>query len=283
MAYEILPHTAEISRAKPTCFLFLIDQSGSMADPFGGGTGGRQKADGVATLINRLLQDLLGRCSKPEVWDYFDVGVIGYGASVGPGFGGALSGRELVPISQVASNPARIETRVAKEVDDTGKTVESPEEFYVWLDAVANGGTPMRQALSMGRTIIQNWVTHHSDSYPPTVVNITDGEWTDADPAQEADNIRGLSTTNGNVLLYNVHISSNPSSEIVLPDNESVLPDQYAKQLFRISSILPPGQRDLARTKGYPVSDQSRGLAFNATQVVLADLLTIGTQTPGLR
>ena len=32
-----MPYTAEISRANPTCFLFLIDQSGSMADPFGGG------------------------------------------------------------------------------------------------------------------------------------------------------------------------------------------------------------------------------------------------------
>ena len=39
-----MPYTAEISRANPTCFLFLIDQSGSMADSFGTEGAGR-KAD----------------------------------------------------------------------------------------------------------------------------------------------------------------------------------------------------------------------------------------------
>jgi hypothetical protein len=53
-----MPYTAEISRANPSCFLFLIDQSGSMADPFGGGAA-RRKADGVADAINRLLQNLV--------------------------------------------------------------------------------------------------------------------------------------------------------------------------------------------------------------------------------
>ena len=43
MSYE-----AEISRSNPSCFVFLIDQSGSMGDPFGGAGEHRRKADGVA-------------------------------------------------------------------------------------------------------------------------------------------------------------------------------------------------------------------------------------------
>ena len=31
-----MPYTADISRAKPGCFLFLIDQSGSMEEGLGG-------------------------------------------------------------------------------------------------------------------------------------------------------------------------------------------------------------------------------------------------------
>ena len=51
-----MPYTAEVSRSNPSCFLFLIDQSGSMEDPFGG-EAGRTKAEGLADAINRLLRD----------------------------------------------------------------------------------------------------------------------------------------------------------------------------------------------------------------------------------
>jgi hypothetical protein len=44
MAYQ-----AEISRSNPSCFLFLLDQSGYMAYPFAG-SGGRSKADELPTI-----------------------------------------------------------------------------------------------------------------------------------------------------------------------------------------------------------------------------------------
>src|SRR5579864_1005709 len=99
-----MPYSAEISRANPSCFLFVIDQSGSMNDSIGGSETGKRKADGVSDAVNRLLQELTLKCVRAEgqVWDYYSVGVIGYGASVGPAYGGALAGRELVPISQLA-------------------------------------------------------------------------------------------------------------------------------------------------------------------------------------
>src|ERR687888_964136 len=98
-----MPYIAEISRVHPSCFLFLIDRSGSMGDPFSGGTEGKSKADGVADAINRLLQNLVIKCAKSEgVRDYYHVGVLGYGDRIGPAFEGALAGQDLVPISQVA-------------------------------------------------------------------------------------------------------------------------------------------------------------------------------------
>src|SRR6266404_2591753 len=103
-----MAYTAEISRNNPSCFLFLIDQSGSMVDNFSGEVA-KKKADGVADAINKLLQNLVIRCAKEEgVRDYFHVGVIGYGATVASAFGGQLAGRELVPVSEIANSPARI-------------------------------------------------------------------------------------------------------------------------------------------------------------------------------
>src|SRR5207302_780651 len=111
MAYQ-----AEISRKNPGCFLFLVDQSESMEDPFGGGEAGRQKAEELATILNKLIHNLCIRCSKSDsIYDYFHVGVLGYSEdSCKPALGGELSGRSLVPISELANKPLRIEDRVKK-------------------------------------------------------------------------------------------------------------------------------------------------------------------------
>ena len=92
-----MPYAAEISRTNPTCFIFLVDQSSSMLKPFAGQTD-KQKAEGVADAINRLLQNLILKCAKSDgIRDYFHVGVIGYGGSVASALGGALAGQTLVP------------------------------------------------------------------------------------------------------------------------------------------------------------------------------------------
>ena len=58
-----MPYQAEISRANPSCFLFLIDQSGSMEDPFAGSDSKRRKADLLADAINRLdFEQALAAC-----------------------------------------------------------------------------------------------------------------------------------------------------------------------------------------------------------------------------
>ncbi len=88
-----------------------------MADAFGGDAS-KKKADKVADVINRFLQNLTIKCGKNEgIRDYYHVVVIGYGAQVGPAFTGTLAGRELVPISEIGNSPARLDER-GKKVDD---------------------------------------------------------------------------------------------------------------------------------------------------------------------
>lgn len=72
-----MSHEAQISRTSPTAFLFVVDQSGSMADRM---SSGKSKAEFVSDALNRTLMNLIGRCTKSEgVRDYFEIGVIGYG------------------------------------------------------------------------------------------------------------------------------------------------------------------------------------------------------------
>ena len=119
-----------------------------------------------------------------------------------------------------------------------------------------------------------------SDSYPPIVINVTDGQATDGDPEPNAGEIRSRETNDGNALLFNVHLSSVPAMPIQYPDSESGLPDEYAEMLFRMSSAFPEPIRNLAAAMDLPVNEQSRGFVFNADMAALVQFLDIGTRGP---
>ena len=280
MAYE-----AEISRKNPGCFLFLIDQSESMEDPFGGGEDGRKKAEELATILNKLIHNLCIRCAKSEsVYDYFHVGVLGYSEdSSKPALGGELSGRSLVPISELASKPLRIEERVKKSDDGAGGVMDQTVKFPVWFDAYWKGGTPMCAGLKEATGIVGTWCQDHPKGFPPIVINITDGEATDGDLVAEARKLTAVGGEDGSALLFNIHLSSTAGPSIELPSNANKLPDQHAKQLFEASSKLTPFMVARAQELGMPAADNSRGFIFNAQPLHVIHFLDIGTRPANVR
>ena len=281
-----MPYSAEISRKNPGCFLFLLDQSGSMEDPFGGGEQGRKKADELATVINKLIHNLSIRCAKSDsIYDYFHVGVVGYGADtvVKPAFAGPLAGRDLVPISQLADNPLRIEDRVKKVDDGAGGLVEQTVKFPVWFEPTFMGGTPMCGALDKAAEVVQHWVSEHGRGFPPIVINITDGEATDGDPLPKAQALCSIGTDDGAAMLFNVHLSSTSGPAIELPSTAERLPDEFAKLLFEMSSPLTPFMIGRAKEMGMPAEDGARGFVFNAQPVQVIQFLDIGTRPANLR
>lgn len=204
-------YDAEIDRGHPGCLMFLVDQSGSMNDTFAGSPETR-KADAAADAINDLLLNLVIQCTQnfgegPR--NYFDVGVIGYGSNSGVGscFRGALRGRTLVSLSDLAANTLRIDERSTQVTDNTGDTVGALIRFPVWLDPVAEGSAPMRDAVHLAGTLLDSWVAQHAMSYPPIVINITGGK-ADTDPIAAAGRLTAIRTANGTVLLYNIYLSS---------------------------------------------------------------------------
>jgi hypothetical protein len=278
-----MPYTAEISRVNPSCFIFLIDQSFSMNDPIPGSDGIR-KCDSVADAINRLLHTLVLKCARGEgIRNFYEVAVIGYGAEVAPAFSGKLAGRDIVPISEVAASPARVEERTKQVDNGSGEMISKKVKVPVWFEPKAKGTTPMGQALDLACKLLADWTAAHQGSYPPIVINITDGEATDAGPVPQAERLRNLSTFDGNVLLFNCHISSKPVAPIIFPDHNGELPDDFARQLFSVSSVLPESLRQLAANENIAFSPQTRGFAFNADLSELIRFLDIGTRSSNLR
>jgi len=279
-----MPYSAEISRARPSCILFLIDQSASMEDPFGGDRS-RRKMHGVADAVNRLLHTLILRCTTASgVKHAYDLGVVGYGREIRVGFShDTLAGRELAPISEVAEAPAEIETRTVKVEDGAGGLVTQEKRVPIWFRPVADGPTPMAAALEAALRILQSWLPAHPDAFPPIVIHITDGDATDGDPLPKAKALQELGTTDGQVLLFNCHISDHAAQPVEFPATEEGLPDEFAKLLFRMSSVLPSRFREEASAEGCPIASQSRGFVFNADLVRLIGFLDIGTRASNLR
>lgn len=280
-------YSAEISRANPTCFVFLLDQSASMQDPIGSGEGGegQRKCDVVADALNRLLSELTIKCAKEEgVRDYFSVSVIGYGGSnVGPALAGPLAGQILAPLSDIAGSPARLESRTKKVPDGAGGLVEQQVKFPIWVDPVASGGTPMVGALTRAQSVVSGWLNEHPACFPPVVLNLTDGEANDGDPTGPAETLRQLASADGAVLMFNLHVSSDSNAPISFPDSDASLPNQHAKLLFNMSSTLPGHMRSYAEQQGIAVSEGTRGFVFNAGITSIVQFLDIGTRASDLR
>jgi len=273
-----MPYSAEISRTNPTCLLFLVDQSSSMDGTFGGQPG-KKKSEGVADAINRLLQNLVLKCAKADgVRDYFHVGVIGYGATVGAKLAGAKPEQMLIPISVIANHPLRVEQRKRMVDDGAGGLIEQSYRFPVWFEPVAAGKTPMGAALALAEKTAAAFLKRHPNCFPPLVLNLTDGHPTDGNPLEASKELRALTSSDGSVLMFNAHISSQPAPALCFPASDATLPDVYAKLLFHMSSVLPPKLRGAAEEEGYAVATTSRGFVFNADLVAVVRFLELGTR-----
>ncbi|MCI0719649.1 MAG: VWA domain-containing protein [Acidobacteria bacterium] len=277
-----MSYSAEISRASPSVFLFIIDQSGSMDEKMPDGI---SKSNFVADVLNKTLYHLIIRCTKLEgVRNYFDVGVIAYGGTgVGAGFSGALSGNVLHPLSAIEASPLRVEERTKRVPDGAGGLVDQAVKFPVWFNPVNEGGTPMCEAMRHAAEMLVQWCDSHQGSYPPTVIHVTDGQSTDGDPEGIADALKKISTSDGQCLLFNLHIDASGGDAIIFPSSESGLPDAYSKMLFRMSSAFPPHLVKAAHDKKYNVSNEARFFGYKAGYEGIVDFFDIGTRASNLR
>ena len=280
-----MSYTAEISRKNPGCFLFLVDQSGSMRGALGGQPGS-YKHEQASAALNRTVSEIIQRCSNgEEIWNYFHVGIVTYNTT-GTGVPVVTTPFEDVGASapfrlaREVGEAAEIIDRPVKESDGKGGLIELTVGVPEWLAPEASGATPMCEALTLAKQALAQWVSEHPESFPPIVINISDGAATDGDPVPVARDIMKVATRDGDTLLFNVHLSEVSAAPITYPENEEDLPqnDDFALDLFRMSSVLPESSRGQAVNLGIPVTDQSRGYVFNSDLAALVQFLEIGTR-----
>lgn len=260
----------------PGCMIFLLDQSASMSDQFGPTQAGRgrKKCDMVATILNNFLNELITINTIPSsdgssvVRPRADICVLGYsGSSVQPALTGQLAGREFVNLPDLQQFPIDVEMRKQKETDDSGNEYETLIPFPIWIQPKASMGTPMCAALELAYDLANHWAITHPDNYPPVIINVTDGQATDGEPAPVAQRLTQIATNDGQALLFNVHITTLSDPEVRYPASESELPnDRYARLLFDMSSPIPESSRQQLETLlGQTVQSSARGMIFNGS------------------
>ena len=126
---------------------------------------------------------------------------------------------------------------------------------------------------------------HEKDCYPPTIINITDGQFTDAtveDMQQEANELKSMFTNDGNVLLFNIHIVPSKDYRVVYPVDKSELKgNKFGEILYHLSSLLPLRyNQDIARFRDdNDPNIRHKAMAFNTDMSTLIQLMDIGTPT----
>lgn len=261
--------TLQISSTHPCLIIYLLDQSGSMIEKFG--YEDTSKASKLAESVNEIIFETGLKCygSNGNLKNRFELSVVGYGANTGtvePAWEGNLQDHWVVSIGEVFTNAIGEENGIP-----------------IWVKPKAGHDTPMTKAFENAYRICEAWINwgNHIDCHPPIIINISDGEATDAGISDSklintVNNLKSLGTNYGKVNILNIHISSAGGDSILFPQSLRNQTRQ-ASLLFDLSTELNHRMTALANNLGYNVQQGAKGYVYNGSAKNLMDFLNIGS------
>lgn len=272
------PNSKQWSSATPGYIIFLVDQSGSMQESY---TEGKTRAEFTSLVINRTINELINTNMDGEkVKDRVFVSMIGYGGS------SALAVDDIRSdyLSSFADNPLRMTNLKKKVSDGAGGLIEIDEQMPIFIEPTANGLTPMADALSFAKELIEGWLQKKPDNPAPIIINISDGlpyTGTSVDDAMNkaisvSKEIMAINSADGNPLIFNSHIGEGVN-KCGFEESESELSDDQAKFLFKISSKVPESYKQAAVKQDFKVKSESRGFVSNADPESFIKFINFGS------
>lgn len=266
------------SSATPGLLIILIDQSGSMMNPY---CNGDSRTEFSAKVINRVINTIIKKnFNKDKPKNRCFISVIGYGYEV----------KELCSgfLEDLYNNPIRVENRTQKVPDGNGGLVDVAVNQPIWVEPIKEDKwTNMRDGFKMAKQLVEDWIADKPECPAPVIINISDGEpyygHLDEDTCirettEVAKQIMNISNNDGHVLIFNAEIGDGghmiiaPSSE-----NEVASAGRPARFLYEISSVIPAGYKIAAAKNELSIKEGSKGCIFNADAVELIKLIDFGS------
>lgn len=261
-------------RKTPGMIIFLVDQSGSMMN--------QDKHIKVAKAIQDAVYEcFLGCLSGTEVKRRFFLNVIGYGQE------------------------DKVKNLWSSWVDDEQlklALIDAKKKNASFISPVAGGVTPMADAINLATEYINK---HISDCIQgmnlglingipaPIVVNITDGmpceyhkSTNESIKATEiaASNLTKISTPDGRVRFFNLHLSDDNNTEILFPQQScDVSNSKEGQLLFGISSELDENMVMTAKKYGLETAKVgSKAMIVNASGELISRFIQFGSAVSGV-
>ncbi len=284
----------KVTSETPTLIIILIDQSTSMERIMA--QKGTQTYR-ISTMAKIVSDNLLYTCLRKamrgtKIKQYVEFAIIGYGISV-------HSALPRVNLDEFPIDMERLKQEAQKTDTEEGELV--PRAKREWVEERSDGLTPMVAALKQARKIIEDWIPTHKSSYPPTIINLTDGMPNDdekylemlengyiGDLSQtglinESNAIKQLHTDDGNVMIANCHISSEQTITVEYPAYASEIEkiDPLARILFEMSSTIPEPLRKLGNDPMFDMglASNAKFFLFNAETKSMVNFMKFGTTT----
>ncbi len=278
-------YTQEITRRHRTAFVIMLDRSASMQGHVRFGRMMMTKAEAVAFTANALVSELVDRSRRTDgVRNYYDVAVVGYGND---SVDMLLGQSGWVSVDELALREPRMKSISVETLLPDGTAAMVEHSRVAWVEPHAEGTTPMYEAMLRVRDLLAEWCgkSENRESFPPIVINITDGEPSDCNDGELLDicsQVRAISTDDGNVLLLNVHITTADSlPSIIFPMADELLAaGRPARVLAECSSIMPEAFAEAIHDlKGAVAVPPYYGLGYNATVAELLSIINIGSRS----
>ena len=263
------------SSATPGLLIILLDQSGSMMEPY---EGGKNRTEFASLVVNKVIDNIIqknfdGDAPKNRCF----ISVIGYNHNV----------KELCSgwLKDLDESPIRYETLKKKTPDGAGGLVEVEVKQPVWVEPITHdGATNMLGAFRMAKDLANQWINDNPDFPAPVIINISDGvPYYDGQEPRVcmkettalAQEIMNMSNADGNVLIFNAQIDSVPT--VKYPTSKSELNDEAGQFLYDITSVMPDSYKGAASKNELPVKDGSKVCVFGADGVDLIQLIDFGS------
>lgn len=282
-----IPYTAQISRQTPTAFIFLVDHSVSMKRLTDWQGEKITLSEAVARIVNNQINELVLRCIKADnVRHYYDIAIIGYGHEVSSGWKGDLAGRWFVNPQELLDNPYKTITVREEKRTRRGPVIKEVQKVQ-WVEADHSGRwTYLHNGLDKVKELLADWLEAHKGliCYPPTIINITDGDYNGATEdvvTYKANELKSMSTDDGNVIFFNIHVTPTNNNSTLFPsDVTEVSTSSLAKRLFSLSSLLPMRyNKEIESIKQTNYKLRYRAMGVNIDMATLVKIMDIGTPT----
>lgn len=212
-------YTTLASARTPSLVLFLIDVSGSLGKEL---SPNLIRIDAVSHLIQRIAIRMVQRSTKGAmISPRYHVAMFAYSSQVIDLLGG------IKPIDELAKLGVPQLTTLDKT--DTARA-------FSWI-----------------KKLLTTELPKYAECPAPIVLHITDGGFNGNDPIPIVEDIRNMSTPDGNVLIANVYVNSSPKEATFLIDNNAHWVDAYDEKLFNMSSTFPDAYRAVYAEFGFQI------------------------------